>query len=213
MKWYSNIARYNISNKMCAYSLPFPFIGAVKEFKLVLKDTNLQFKSMLDKIIKKRHTQRKVKDKISTIPISLRPIWSRKFVQCTYFFHVFLEFSTRMFGIPCEANILLSLQTTVLVLVDDITSTSGYREYLSTTTSKYLPFGSGPLKSRCIFSHGKLGIAVILRGSGGASLPVATHGIQFLMKSVITFPILGNHTFSRRRAFSLLDALMCFVRY
>ena len=69
MKWYSNIARYNISNKMCAFSLPFPFIGAVKEFKLVLKDTNLQFKSMLDKIIKKRHTQRKVKDKISTIPI------------------------------------------------------------------------------------------------------------------------------------------------
>ena len=69
MKWYSNIARYNISNKMCAFSLPFPFIGAFKEFKLVLKDTNLQFKSMLDKIIKKRHKQRKVKDKISTIPI------------------------------------------------------------------------------------------------------------------------------------------------
>jgi hypothetical protein len=47
-------------------------------------------------------------------------------------------------GRPCVANILSNFGITVEAFVDLTISTSGNREYLLITTSKYSPVGNGP---------------------------------------------------------------------
>ena len=101
----------------------------------------------------------------------------------------------RTSGIPCLEKIAMSLEIVDLAEVDVTISTSGKQLYLSMTTVRYSPQGSGLGKSIVSSFHGMFGNSVILRGSNRSALLIvaAWYGKQLsTFFTLAIFSIAGN---------------------
>ena len=92
-------------------------------------------------------------------------------------------------GIPCLEKTAMSFGIVDLAEVDVTVSTSGKQLYLSMTTVRYSPQGSGLGKSIVSSFHGMFGSIVILRGSSRSALLViaAWYGKQLSTLSLTIF--------------------------
>ena len=110
----------------------------------------------------------------------------------------------RTSGIPCLEKIAMSLEIVDLAEVDVTISTSGKQLYLSMTSVRYSPQGSGLGKSIVSSFHGMFGNSVILRGSNRSALLIvaAWYGKQLsTFFTLAIFSIAGNQIICLMRRF------------